>query len=181
MGCDPFYLLFEVPGWPAPWRVPKIGVARKGRRSCVPTPDRERMKAWKATVFRAAQLAMAGRRPFAGNCHVRATFYMPNYQYAKKLAVGTGKTISTHLADATNLGKATEDGLQGAAIVSDRTCVTSGPWQRFVVAEPAWTGAVIEIKEVPGDWDLFPYRYATLQPSVEAVEEADDRARQYRA
>lgn len=142
---------------PEPWAMGTVSVVGpKGRKFPKVSPNKT-LKAYQDAIRE--ELALQGAVILPGMHSLRFTFSRQLVAYM----TGSGRTSTRNHADTSNMGKGTEDALQGVLLDNDRTVIAvesrmNGPQERHTMP---WV--VIEMRHsiegyAPRDTAIYDYR-----------------------
>jgi len=152
---------FYVPVNPEPWETGGLAIHRRGGKTFPVMTPSGRLEAYKEAVRE--ELAAYDQLPWR---EYQLTFYFWRKLEAS-LTVESGRRITPHQVDATNMQKALEDALQGVLISNDRDVRriesviveqgTAVKTPRTFIRADKWIG--FEVDELPSEpFDLMAHR-----------------------
>ena len=137
---------------PEPWAMGDIAIVGRNKKFPKVSPNRT-LKAYQEAVR--AELEALGAEVVPGAYALRFTFSRQLVSYK----VRTGKTSTRNAADVTNMQKATEDALQGAAIGNDRDVIAVASRMIGPQDEKAFPFVVIEIVHSMEKFEFDPFMH----------------------
>lgn len=102
---------------PEPWAMPTIGTARRGKNVYPTTTKNGIQEAYQEGLKGSVAAAYPNLEPFPDDMKLQLEIYV--WRALDTYQTATGRTHTRHVADATNIQKATEDALQGILFKND--------------------------------------------------------------
>ncbi len=138
---------FHLPLNPEPWRVGPVGTGRRGGGLYAYVGRDQQLHAFESAVAESAQATWGDRPPLEGNVRLEIFLWRQRSDYVTP----NQKKHRKHEADATNMLKAIEDGLQGVVFSNDRDNLDV----RCVIMEQSAAAVpqiLVRVTELPDGW-----------------------------